>query len=54
MFMSILTSISIFSFQGWVDDFGVAGPAPDSAKLSWDKVRVTLNTSLSEWNHVVI
>mmetsp|Transcript_16373 Transcript_16373/g.32944 ORF Transcript_16373/g.32944 Transcript_16373/m.32944 type:complete len:1012 (-) Transcript_16373:229-3264(-) len=23
--------------KGWVDDFGVAGPAPDSAKLSWDK-----------------
>lgn len=23
--------------QGWIDDFGVKGPAPDSAKLSWDK-----------------
>jgi len=23
--------------QGWIDDFGVRGPAPDSAKLSWDK-----------------
>ena len=23
--------------KGWVDDFGVKGPAPDSAKLSWDK-----------------
>lgn len=23
--------------KGWVDDFGVRGPAPDSAKLSWDK-----------------
>ena len=22
---------------GWVDDFAVKGPAPDSAKLSWDK-----------------
>lgn len=23
--------------KGWIDDFGVKGPAPDSAKLSWDK-----------------
>ncbi|KAL7517875.1 hypothetical protein ACHAWX_002753 [Stephanocyclus meneghinianus] len=23
--------------KGWVDDFGVKGPAPESAKLSWDK-----------------
>lgn len=23
--------------KGWVDDFGVKGPAPDAAKLSWDK-----------------
>jgi len=23
--------------KGWIDDFGVRGPAPDSAKLSWDK-----------------
>jgi len=23
--------------QGWVDDFAVKGPAPDSAPLSWDK-----------------
>jgi hypothetical protein len=22
---------------GWVDDFAVKGPAPDAAKLSWDK-----------------
>jgi hypothetical protein len=22
---------------GWVDDFAVKGPAPDSAMLSWDK-----------------
>lgn len=22
---------------GWIDDFAVKGPAPDSAKLSWDK-----------------
>jgi hypothetical protein len=23
--------------KGWVDDFAVKGPAPDAAKLSWDK-----------------
>lgn len=23
--------------KGWIDDFGVKGPAPNSAKLSWDK-----------------
>lgn len=23
--------------NGWIDDFGVKGPAPDSAPLSWDK-----------------
>uniref|UniRef100_A0A7S4QK39 Condensation domain-containing protein n=1 Tax=Ditylum brightwellii TaxID=49249 RepID=A0A7S4QK39_9STRA len=23
--------------KGWIDDFGVRGPAPASAKLSWDK-----------------
>lgn len=23
--------------KGWVDDFGVKGPAPDAAPLSWDK-----------------
>lgn len=23
--------------KGWVDDFGVRGPAPNAAKLSWDK-----------------
>lgn len=23
--------------QGWTDDFAVKGPAPDAAKLSWDK-----------------
>jgi len=23
--------------KGWIDDFGVKGPAPDSAPLSWDK-----------------
>jgi len=23
--------------KGWIDDFAVKGPAPDSAKLSWDK-----------------
>lgn len=23
--------------KGWIDDFGVRGPAPDIAKLSWDK-----------------
>jgi len=23
--------------QGWIDDFAVKGPAPDSATLSWDK-----------------
>uniref|UniRef100_A0A7S2N008 Lipocalin/cytosolic fatty-acid binding domain-containing protein n=2 Tax=Helicotheca tamesis TaxID=374047 RepID=A0A7S2N008_9STRA len=23
--------------KGWIDDFGVKGPAPASAKLSWDK-----------------
>ena len=23
--------------KGWIDDFGVKGPAPKSAKLSWDK-----------------
>ena len=23
--------------QGWIDDFAVKGPAPLSAKLSWDK-----------------
>jgi hypothetical protein len=23
--------------QGWVDDFAVKGPAPNAAKLSWDK-----------------
>ena len=28
---------SLYLAQGWIDDFGVKGPAPDSAKLSWDK-----------------
>ena len=23
--------------KGWIDDFGVKGPAPDAAPLSWDK-----------------
>ena len=23
--------------KGWIDDFGVKGPAPKSAVLSWDK-----------------